>query len=188
MDLVPKVTHKVRVCQVVDGDTVKVCRARIDGTEKKEKLRLYGIDAPESSQTFGAVSTSTLNSIFQKTDNVVYLQRHGTDKYGRTLATLYTTRFPKKALDNINYQMVLYGLAWSYRFKKEESRRGAPIVPPLDTFDSAETVARLSKRGLFGDNYGPATRPSDYRKQHHIGKRSHSDTESSSSEDTAESS
>ena len=155
---------RVHISRIVDGDTVVVSSSKKGG--KELKLRLYGIDAPESSQTYGSQSTHALTAFINDLGNEVYMQSHGRpEKYHRTLATLYTKKHPHDAIENINYKMVLWGYAWSYRFTKEEAERGGPIVPSLDTYDTAETVARLSKRGLWEDKFHPAMRPSKYRRQ-----------------------
>jgi len=156
--------QKVKVCRVLDGDTVALCRIHSNRLGKELKIRLYGIDAPERSQTYGELARLNLDAMIKDNHGIVYLQSHGRpEKYGRTLGTLYSKRHPETSTDNINYKMVLWGSAWSYRFRKEENSRPAPIVPSLDVYDTAQTEAILSKRGLWEGKYSPAIEPSKYR-------------------------
>jgi endonuclease YncB( thermonuclease family) len=68
-----------RVVGVSDGDTITVL---IDGHENV-KVRLTGIDAPEKSQPFGAVSKKNLSDqVFGKSVTVEWDKK---DKYGRVL-------------------------------------------------------------------------------------------------------
>ena len=92
------------VIRVLDGDTIQV---KIK--EKKfEHVRLFGIDAPELSQVDGIASRQYLSDrIKHKTVNIVL---HGTDHYGRLLGEIYD-----KNGENINKEMIQFGLAWVYR-------------------------------------------------------------------------
>jgi len=68
-----------RVVGVSDGDTITVL---VDGHENV-KVRLTGIDAPEKSQPFGAVSKRNLSDqVFGKSVTVEWDKK---DKYGRIL-------------------------------------------------------------------------------------------------------
>lgn len=74
-----------KVTKVSDGDTVWVT----DLKGEREKIRLNGIDAPESTQAFGKEATKMLASkIGFKEVKVVY---DGRDMYGRILGTIPTT-------------------------------------------------------------------------------------------------
>ena len=52
-------SFKGRVVKVADGDTVTVIQ---DKTNKKVKIRFYGIDTPEKSQEYGRKSLSVLKN------------------------------------------------------------------------------------------------------------------------------
>ena len=82
----PSDFQKATVDYVVDGDTIDVA---LDG--RIERIRLAGIDAPESAShdealntEEGALATEYLRSLLPK-NTVVYLQKDAseTDKYGR---------------------------------------------------------------------------------------------------------
>ena len=91
-----------KVVGVHDGDTITVL------TEDKRsiKVRLYGIDAPESNQPYGSKAKQRLSElVFGKR---VRVETHGTDRYRRTLGVVYLND------KDINAQMVSEGLAWAY--------------------------------------------------------------------------
>jgi len=95
------------VVGVHDGDTITV----LTKDKRSIKVRLYGIDAPESKQPYGSKAKQRLSElVFGKR---VRVETHGTDRYRRTLGVVY--------LDDkdINAQMVSEGLAWAYvRYSK----------------------------------------------------------------------
>lgn len=145
--------RSVQIVSVHDGDTVTDNRGL--------KYRLYGIDAPELKQPWGEESRRELAQILADHYNTLYVQDHGREKYGRTLATFYTTEKPENYWENVNFTLIRRGAAWSYRFRKEEERRRAPLVPSLDNYDIAEDSARKKKKGLWSNP--KAQRPSEFR-------------------------
>src|ERR1041385_1768870 len=48
-----------RVVRIADGDTITV----LDGVNEQHRIRLQGIDAPESQQAFGAQSKKNLSDL-----------------------------------------------------------------------------------------------------------------------------
>jgi micrococcal nuclease len=138
----------VRVVKVTDGDTV---HARpLSDPSVLYKVRLQGIDAPETKQDYGAESTAALNALLFP-NKQVYLKTNGTDKYHRTLGTLYVKSDGK--LQDVHLEMVRQGHAWTYR---------AYTFPP--EYDVAEREARAAKRGLWAS---PAPQPPwEWRQEH----------------------
>jgi len=123
-----------RVVKVADGDTVTV----LDVSNTQHRIRLEGIDAPESHQDFGTQSKKNLSSlIFGRDVTVVYDK---TDRYGRLVG--------KILLDgkDINLEQIKAGLAWHY---KEYERDQAPEDREL--YARAEDEARSARRGLWVD-------------------------------------
>ena len=143
-----------RVVRISDGDTLTilspatgtgttgvppVASARATGTGTtgvspvaQHKIRLYGIDAPEKSQAFGAASKHHLSSlVFGKDVRVKYKSR---DKYGRILGTVYVDG------KDVNLEMIRAGLAWHY--KRFDS---------TPAYAAAESEARQNRRGLWSD-------------------------------------
>lgn len=86
---------------VTDGDTVRVT---IEGQEVK--IRLYGIDAPESGQAFGKASHQTLKQI--TTGRKISIKVLDRDRYGRLVALVFADG------SNVNEAMVVSGYAWVY--------------------------------------------------------------------------
>src|SRR5690242_12545637 len=71
-----------RVVRIADGDTITV----LDATNAQHRIRLQGIDAPESHQAFGTQSKKNLsNMIF---DQEVTVEYEKTDQYGRIVGKI----------------------------------------------------------------------------------------------------
>nr|WP_231765387.1 thermonuclease family protein [Enterobacter cloacae complex sp. ECL68] len=84
--------------KIVDGDTITA----LDAQNTTIKIRMYGIDAPESKQAFGQKQTGLNHSIATK---IVTVIDHGTDIYGRMLGTIWLDGY------DINASMVDSGYA-----------------------------------------------------------------------------
>lgn len=92
-----------RVVRVIDGDTVSV----LSGKEMY-RVRLNGIDAPESKQAYGQRAKQSLIALAAQKNVLVVSSKQ--DRYGRYLGTLMNGG------SNINAQQVEKGMAWAYRF------------------------------------------------------------------------
>ena len=69
----------VWVIGIADGDTITV----LDDDKRMVKCRLYGIDAPEKHQAYGAESKASLSEMmFQR---IVDIGFSGRDRYGRSI-------------------------------------------------------------------------------------------------------
>lgn len=92
-----------RVVSVSDGDTVTVLNA----ANTQFKIRLEGIDAPESKQDFGQRSKQHLSDLIFDKEVTVIIGK--TDKYGRSVG--------KILLENVdvNLEQIKAGLAWHYK-------------------------------------------------------------------------
>ena len=92
-----------KIIFVADGDTVGL----LDANKKQHRIRLDGIDAPESGQAFGTKSRQALNNdVYGKEVLVVY---ENSDQYGRILGHIYLKdRW-------LNYDQLVRGMAWHYR-------------------------------------------------------------------------
>ena len=135
-----------RVVRVADGDTITV----LDSSNTQHRIRLEGIDAPESHQAFGTQSKQNLSDmVFDKHITVIYQK---TDQYGRLVGKL--------VLDgkDINLEQVKTGMAWHY---KEYEREQA--VADRDLYARAEDEARAARRGLWQD--ADPIEPSAFRKE-----------------------
>lgn len=135
----PKVTEEIsgKVVGVTDGDTINVLV-----NKETIKVRLEGIDAPESGQSYGTKSKQALSDlVFGKT---VTVKKTGTDKFGRTLG------FVLAGDVDANAKMIEDGWAWHFKKYNDEERLA-----------KLEVAARKAKRGLWADD--TALAPWDYR-------------------------
>ena len=120
-----------KVVGIADGDTISVLR---DGHDQV-KIRLYGIDAPESGQSFGKASKQNLSSmVYRKSVQVEVMD---TDRYGRTVARIFMDR------EDVNAAQLRAGYAWLYRQYCKSWVCGE--------WSGLETDARSSGVGLWAD-------------------------------------
>jgi endonuclease YncB( thermonuclease family) len=152
--LSPPVSHKpaqaggipdviIGTARVVDGDTLDIGEVRI---------RLEGIDAPETKQTCqrrwvgswhcGGAATLALEQLVA--GQTVRCERRGVDKYGRTLAVCFV------AGRDINAQMVRQGYAWAF-------------VKYSTSYVGEEAAAKAEGLGIW---QGEAQPPWEYRHKH----------------------
>ena len=126
-----------KVVKVSDGDTITVL------TPNKEsiKVRLYGIDAPETKQDFGKASKQYLSSLIA--GKIVEVKSGGQDRYGRVLGTI--------CLDgaDINAKTVEEGYAWAF-------------VKYSKIYAAQQSKAMKNKAGLWQQKDPQA--PWDFRK------------------------
>lgn len=129
-----------KVVGITDGDTITVMRQ-----QTPLKIRLYGIDCPESHQDYGTQAKKTASTLaFGK---VVCIEGVDHDQYGRIIGVV---TLPGKL--NLNQEMVKQGMAWWYRQYAPASRE----LPKL------EEQARNAKVGLWSQ-LNPVP-PWDFRK------------------------
>ncbi|MBP9597445.1 MAG: thermonuclease family protein [Fusobacteriaceae bacterium] len=100
---------KAKTTYVTDGDTFHVL---IDG--KKEKIRMFGIDAPESKQEWGLEAKESLNKLISNKE--VLLDIKNKDMYGRLLAVVFIGK------QNINLEMIKTGNAWYYEYYDKNNK------------------------------------------------------------------
>ncbi len=126
---------------VTDGDTIK------KGTIK---IRLYGIDAPETRQTCtnsnnelylcGKESSAFLESLIKNSE--VSCEEKDTDHYGRLIAVCYVNEV------NLNATMVEEGWAIAYRNYSMD-------------YVNEEKTAKIKKKGIW---QGSFVKPNIWRK------------------------
>lgn len=128
------------VTKVVDGDTFWIINAQ----KKREKIRLIGIDAPESrsfgikikKEYFGSEAKIYLTQILQHKKVRLTYDVVRKDRFGRTLAYAY--------LENglfLNAHLVQNGYAVAYTVP--------PNVQYSELFYQLQRKARTEKRGLW---------------------------------------
>lgn len=117
--------YKAKVLRVVDGDTVD---AMIDlgfNTHIKKRIRLYGINAPESrtrdkeEKVRGLAAKARLKEILKQDKNEITIKSHGVGKFGRCLAELYIngTEMFSYEPQCVNSMLVSEGHAVRYMIK-----------------------------------------------------------------------
>ncbi len=117
---------KGKVIGIAEGDIIEL----LTEGKQKVKIRLNGIDAPESGQDYGAKAKQALvKRIHEKQVRVKII---GKDKYGRSIGDVFLGK------EHINLWLVANGYAWHFkRFSKDE------------TLANAEVKAQKAKIGLW---------------------------------------
>jgi endonuclease YncB( thermonuclease family) len=141
---------------VYDGDTILLATRE----ESRLKVRLYGIDAPETAkpdspgQPFGTIAKRTL--MYKIMGRQVSAEIVDIDQYQRAVAII------RYAGRDINREMAAEGMAWAYRHYLEGAYASEYI--------GAENRARSRRAGLWRDaNPQP---PWEFRRLHKRGSRS----------------
>lgn len=133
--------YQARVSRVVDGDTLWV-KPLAGGPYRK--LRLDGLDAPESCQPGGPESREALRA--RVLNEVVTVRVRAFDDYGRALA-----KVEFRGTD-VGASLVLAGWAWTYRWRSQDG-----------LYPAEESRAREARKGLFAD--GAAEAPWAFRRR-----------------------
>ena len=131
-----------KIVRVYDGDTIKAV-----GHDIEIKVRLVGIDAPETSkgkrrpgQAFGRKAEKYLAGLVL--NKVVDIKGYGSDRYGRILAEIYVDD------RNINVEMVKSGYAEIYSGRP-------PKGLYMKDYKQAENLAKSVGQGIWsqGEKY-----------------------------------
>lgn len=141
----PALASTYRVTKVHDGDTITVVNT---SDNRSIKVRLACIDAPESSQPQGRLSTVTLNA-FTPVGSGVKLNIVDTDRYGRSVAEVLKNGV------NVNQSMLKKGQAVVYH-------KYLSNCPDGNAYIQAENAAKSKKIGFWNDS--SFITPSDWRR------------------------
>ena len=145
----PMEKKKVHMDRVIDGDTVQISyMAGILRTKRTERIRLWGIDAPESSQKGGKESTKHLKKLIG-THHTIWLESTGMDQYQRTIGLIYR----KSPKESYNLQMVKDGQAHCYLLSGPEKQ----------LYEQAQEQAQEQEKGIWKPQ--KRENPWDYRKK-----------------------
>jgi micrococcal nuclease len=121
--------YPAKVIAVASGDVFTVLHQN-----RTEKIRLNGVDCPESDQPFGKRAKQfTSNLALGKTVTVVSV---GQDRQGRVVADVFLADGQL-----LSYLLVKEGLAWWYRQYALDNT----------TLEQLEREARKAKKGLWAD-------------------------------------
>ena len=129
-----------KVIKVYDGDTITIL---VDG--EKEKIRFYGIDAPEKKQSHGIESRDFVRSKIMGRE--VKVKVVNIDRYGRKIGKIYY-----KNGRYLNLESVKGGYSWWYEYYARNEH----------DLKSAQEQAKRSRKGLWREK-NPVN-PYEYRK------------------------
>lgn len=133
-ETVEKQTNQVMVTRVVDGDTFEI--------EGGKKVRLIGVDAPESVhpkkpvECYGKISAEVLKQLVEGKRVTLEKDVSETDRYGRLLRYVFIDG------ESINQYLVAEGYAYASSYP--------PDVSEQDLLTILQTEARVLNKGLWG--------------------------------------
>jgi endonuclease YncB( thermonuclease family) len=131
------------VSWVMDGDTLLLVP---EGQKEAIKVRVDGIDAPETCQPGGEASRDAMIRLAMR--KTVELRQFGHDHYGRQVAQV------RSGDVDLGAEMVRTGMAWAYRYR-------VGVGP----YAKLQKRAQQDRRGLFGASE-TAMSPAVFRKFH----------------------
>ena len=108
--------YNATVTKVVDGDTIDAMVDLGFSTFKKVRIRMHGINAPESrtrdleEKKRGLAAKARLTELLEDADNKFILVSHGVGKFGRCLGEIYI----KGHNTSLNKQLILEGHGTEY--------------------------------------------------------------------------
>lgn len=143
-------TFEGRVVGIADGDTITV----LTDEKRQVKVRLYGVDCPESKQAYGTRARQfTRDKVAGKR---VEVEVRDVDRYGRTVGIV-------TASDGsiLNADLLDGGMAWLYSAYCK--------APVCRAWKAKEVAARKVKAGLWAD--ASPVPPWEYRKAARGGNR-----------------
>ncbi len=134
-----------KVVGVSDGDTLSVLRTSDSGELRAVKVRLDGVDCPESAQAFGRRAKQMSRSLCYGKE--VRVEVRDVDRYSRLVARVV---LPDGR--DLSKELVRAGLAWWYRQYSSDAE-----------LEALEAEAREAGRGLWVDEAAARTPPWTYR-------------------------
>ena len=139
-----------RLARAIDGDSFEL------RDEKKRilRVRLYGIDAPESSQKFGRESREHLQRLMAGQD--IRIKTLYEDDQNRSVALVYLCEGNGIDERSVNQRQIQAGMAWVYDYFCTEGF--------CNTWKLEEAMAQKQRLGLWQDA-GP-TPPWQWRRSH----------------------
>lgn len=134
-----------KTANAIDGDTLNVT----DNKGVLHKIRLLGIDAPESDQPYGVESKNALQKCVD--NQTVTIQWSKKDKYDRILGKVVTGK------GDCNFVQVDTGFAWYYKEYESDVSQNDRLL-----YANAHTIAKGAKKGLWAGSC--IIEPSEWRK------------------------
>ncbi len=138
----------VKLAKVIDGDTIELTDGR--------KVRMLGIDAPETEHSPRAKNRGTADCFAKESTDYLKKLLHSKklylrldpsknihDKYGRVLAYIFVKDGAQ--FRNVNLEMIKNGYAYEYTYHHEKYLYQTE-------FKKAQELAKQAKRGLWADS------------------------------------
>jgi micrococcal nuclease len=127
------------VVRVSDGDTLVARLATVTrGLKREEKVRLVGLDCPESTQRGGPSATARLAALVLGRPVILEIALQSRDRYGRLLAGVY----------------VADGKTLVQELLVREGFCRTLVIPPnvdyVERLRAAKTEAQRAGRGIWG--------------------------------------
>jgi endonuclease YncB( thermonuclease family) len=123
-----------RIVSIADGATVTL----LDAARQHHKIRLKGIDAPESHQPFGQKSKTNLSAMVFNKDVVAECGKQ--DNYRREICKIIVGGM------DANLEQIKAGMAWWYRdYSRDQSAQDR------EDYEIAEFNAKVRRLGLWSD-------------------------------------
>jgi endonuclease YncB( thermonuclease family) len=127
-------TVKGRVLSVEDGDKLLI----MTETKQRVRIRIAGIDAPESRQPFSTAATDYLSRLVL--GQQVAIEGTKRDRYGYTVGKVLIGE------RDVGLELIRAGYAWHFkRYEIEQSK------VDRERYADAEQAARKKRRGLWQD-------------------------------------
>ncbi|AFY51357.1 micrococcal nuclease-like nuclease (plasmid) [Nostoc sp. PCC 7524] len=138
------------VVRISDGDSIVVRR-----TGEEKKIRLCGIDAPESKQPLGKESKANLERLSQEVGGQVSIVSVESDRYGRLVAEVFSSPPNKDNIEKFwNEEQLSSGNAYLYKQYVGKCHNKIAL-------EKAEEIGKSKKLGVWAGNY---QKPWDYRR------------------------
>ena len=146
---IPDDAERVELYDVVDGDTIDVDLYPESGRMREERIRLIGIDTPETSYSFGnepecygREATKKTESVLVAADEIwVSADVEDLDRYDRLLRYVWYLAPGDDRVHFLNRELVAEGFALAKQYR--------PNVAFADELDDAEEVAITEGRGMW---------------------------------------
>lgn len=109
--------YRVKVLKIIDGDTIDVSVDLGFFTHRNIRVRMYGINTPETrtrdleEKKRGLAAKAVLTKLLNEADEVI-MKSHGVGKFGRCLGEIFIEKNGEKK--NVGEHLIASGLAQEY--------------------------------------------------------------------------
>lgn len=118
-----------QVDRVSDGDSITASQ----GNDRR-RIRLCGIDAPESNQAGGEEAAEALKKIVKK-ENAIAIAFIEQDRYGRWIGEIFANPGSDREIF-VNEELVKMGLVWPYKQYWENCPNQSAIAAAIDSAEN----------------------------------------------------